>query len=131
MIENRKASYEYELLEKYEAGIKLKGHEVKDIRLGVCNLNNSYVIFKNNKPYILNMTIYQNNDTRELLLHKNEILKLQQAVKLKGLSLVVTKGYFKRNLFKIEFYLARGKNLHDKRESIKKRDLERQNKEGY
>ena len=88
---NKKALFEYEIIEKYEAGIKLQGTEVKSIREGSCNINDSYVIIKNNKPYVLNMNIakYKNGNifnhdetrTRELLLNKSEIRKLQAKVK--------------------------------------------------
>lgn len=100
------------------------------------NIDNSYIIIRNNIPYLLNSFIdkyanrYSFNEKderrdRELLLNKHEILKLSQKVKEKGLTIVCTKAYFKGNLLKIEIALARGKNLHDKRETIKKRDIER------
>ena len=132
---NKKATFEYEILDKYEAGIKLQGTEVKSIREGSCNINDSYVIIKNNKPYILNMNIakYDNGNifnheetrTRELLLNKSEIRKLEAKVKEKGLSIVALKLYFKEALVKVEIALARGKNLRDKRDSIKERDVSR------
>jgi SsrA-binding protein len=132
---NKKATFEYEILDKYEAGIKLQGTEVKSIREGSCNINDSYVIIKNNKPYILNMNIakYKNGNifnheetrTRELLLNKSEIRKLEAKVKEKGLSIVALKLYFKEALVKVEIALARGKNLRDKRDSIKERDVSR------
>ena len=132
---NKKATFEYEILDKYEAGIKLQGTEVKSIREGSCNINDSYVIIKNGKPYILNMNIakYKNGNifnheetrTRELLLNKSEIRKLEAKVKEKGLSIVALKLYFKEALVKVEIALARGKNLRDKRDSIKERDVNR------
>ena len=132
---NKKATFEYEILDNYEAGIKLQGTEVKSIREGSCNINDSYVIIKNNKPYILNMNIakYKNGNifnheetrTRELLLNKSEIRKLEAKVKEKGLSIVALKLYFKEALVKVEIALARGKNLRDKRDSIKERDVSR------
>ncbi len=132
---NKKATFEYEILDKYEAGIKLQGTEVKSIREGSCNINDSYVIIKNNKPYILNMNIakYKNGNifnhdetrTRELLLNKSEIRKLEAKVKEKGLSIVALKLYFKEALVKVEIALARGKNIRDKRDSIKERDVNR------
>ena len=132
---NKKATFEYEILDKYEAGIKLQGTEVKSIREGSCNINDSYVIIKNNKPYILNMNIakYKNGNifnheetrTRELLLNKRECDKLVSKIKLDGLTLVATKAYFKDSLVKIEIALARGKKLQDKRETIKERDINR------
>ena len=135
ICQNKKASFEYFLLDKYEAGIKLKGTEIKSIRAGKCNINDAYVIMKNNRPYILNMFIakYDNGNifnhdelrTRELLMHKHECVKLSNKIKLEGLTLVATKAYFEGSLVKIEVCLAKGKKLTDKRETIKKRDMER------
>ncbi len=132
---NKKASFEYFILDKYEAGIKLKGTEIKSIRQGKCNINDAYVIMKNNRPYILNMFIAKydhgnifNHDelrTRELLLNKHECDKLSSKIKLDGLTLVATKAYFKDSLVKIEIALAKGKKLQDKREAIKERDTKR------
>ena len=135
ICQNKKASFEYFLLDKYEAGIKLKGTEIKSIRAGKCNINDAYVIMKNNRPYILNMFIakYDNGNifnhdelrTRELLMHKHECIKLSNKIKLEGLTLVATKAYFEGSLVKIEVCLAKGKKITDKRETIKKRDMER------
>ena len=129
---NKKASYEYFILDKYEAGIKLEGTEIKSIRAGKCNINDAYVIIKDNKPYILNMFIGKydfgnifNHDelrTRELLLHKNETLKLASKIKLEGLTLVALKACFDGSLVKIEIGLCKGKKTEDKRETIKERD---------
>jgi SsrA-binding protein len=137
ICQNKKASFEYFLLDKFEAGIKLRGTEIKSIRAGKCNINDAYVIMKNNRPYILNMFIakYDNGNifnhdelrTRELLMHKHECIKLANKIKLEGLTLVATKAYFEGSLVKIEVCLAKGKKLTDKRETIKKRDLERIN----
>ena len=132
---NKKASYEYFILDTYEAGIKLKGTEIKSIREGKISINDAYVIIKDNKVYILNIFIGKydhgnifNHDetrTRELLLHKKECEKLQSKIKLEGLTIVATKAYFKDALVKIEICLAKGKKLHDKREAIKERDTNR------
>lgn len=132
---NKKATFEYFILDKFEAGIKLKGTEVKSIREGKCNINDAYVILKNNRPYILNMFIAKydhgnifNHDelrTRELLLHKHECDKLASKIKLDGLTLVALKAYFEGSLVKIEIGLAKGKKLADKRETIKERDTKR------
>lgn len=129
---NKKASFEYFILDTFEAGIKLKGTEIKSIRAGKCSINDAYVIIRNNKPYILNMNIakYDNGNifnhdetrSRELLLHKHEVEKLASKVKLDGLALVATKAYFQGSLVKIEVALGRGKKLHDKREVIKERE---------
>ena len=138
---NKKASFEYFILDKFEAGIKLKGTEIKSIRAGKCNINDAYVIIKNGKVYILNMHIakYENGNifnhdelrTRELLLNKHEINKLVTKVKLDGLTLVATKAYFKDELVKIEIALAKGKKTEDKRQSIKERDTNRELEKKY
>lgn len=132
---NKKVGFEYFILEKYEAGIKLTGTEIKSIRAGKCNINDAYVLIKNNKPYIVNMNIAKydkgnifNHDefrTRELLLHKHEAVKLATKVKLEGLALVALQAYFHGSLVKIEIALARGKKLHDKREALKEKDSKR------
>lgn len=132
---NKKATHEYFILEKYEAGIKLKGTEIKSIRESKCNINDAYVILRNNRPYILNMFISKyeqgnifNHDelrTRELLLHKHECDKLASKIKLEGLTLVALKAYFVGSLVKIEIALCKGKKLQDKREDLKQRDAKR------
>ncbi len=132
---NKRASHEYFILETYEAGIKLTGTEIKSIRAGKCNINDAYVVIKNNRPYILNMHIAKydqgnifNHDetrTRELLLHKHESIKLATKVKLDGLALVATKAYFEGSLVKIEVALCRGKKLTDKREALKEAESKR------
>lgn len=132
VAENRKASHEYFILDKYEAGIKLTGTEIKSIRAHKVNINDSYVIIKDMKVWAINMNIakYDNGNifnhdetrARELLLHKHEILKLFNKVKLEGCTIVPLKLYFKDALLKVEIGLCKGKNLHDKREDLKKRD---------
>ena len=133
---NKKATFEYFILDKFEAGIKLKGTEIKSIREGKCNINDAYVIIKDGKVYILNMHIAKydhgnifNHDelrTRELLLNKHEINKLVSKIKLDGLTIVALKAYFKDALVKIEIALAKGKKTEDKRQSIKERDTNRE-----
>lgn len=132
VAENRKAYHEYFILDKYEAGIKLTGTEIKSIRAHKVNINDSYVIIKDMKVWAINMNIakYDNGNifnhdetrARELLLHKHEILKLFNKVKLEGCTIVPLKLYFKDALLKVEIGLCKGKNLHDKREDLKKRD---------
>ncbi len=132
---NKKANFEYFILERYEAGIKLKGTEIKSIREGKCNINDAYIIMKNNRPYLLNMHIskydhgnifnHEETRTRELLLHKHEAIKLANKIKLDGLTLVALRAYFEGSLVKIEIGIARGKKLEDKRETIKERDSKR------
>lgn len=132
---NKKANFEYFILEKFEAGIKLTGTEIKSIRAGKCNMNDAYVILRNNRPYLVNMHIskYENGNifnhdedrTRELLLHKNEAVKLATKVKLEGLSIVALRAYFVDALLKVEIALCRGKKLSDKRETLKEKDSKR------
>ena len=135
VCQNKKVGFEYFILERYEAGIKLTGTEIKSIRAGKCNINDSYVIVRNNRPYILNMHISKyeqgnlfNHDedrSRELLLHKHETIKLATKVKLEGLPIVPIKAYFEGSLLKIEIALCKGKKLTDKREAIKEKDSKR------
>ncbi|MBQ9024079.1 MAG: SsrA-binding protein SmpB [Bacilli bacterium] len=135
-ILNRKARYDYELLDKFEAGIVLTGTEIKSIRNGQANLKDSYAIIKNGEAILLNMHISEykqgnvfNHDetrTRKLLLHKNEIKKINDKISIKGLTLVPVKLYFKEGKAKIELAIARGKHTYDKKETIKQRDIERE-----
>lgn len=142
-IVNRRASYEYQFLSKYEAGIVLNGPEIKSIRSGQANLSDAYCIFIGNELYLKSMYIKEydhatteNIDSRrdrKLLLHKAELKKLERRVKEKGLTLIPYRVYFsERNLVKIEIALGQGKKSFDKRETIKekdtKRDLERMSK---
>lgn len=134
-INNRKAKYDYELFDSYEAGIELTGTEIKSIRQGNCNLKDSYVVIRNEEAYIINMYISEykegnifNHDetrTRKLLLHKKEILKLNDKIKINGFTLIPVKLYFKKNRAKLQISLARGKKTYDKRQSIKERDINR------
>ena len=135
-ILNRKANFDYEIIDTYESGIVLTGTEIKSIRLGKANLKDSYAIIKNNEIFLLNMHIssyeqgnrfnHEETRTRKLLLHKKEILKLRDKLELDGLTLIPLKLYFKNGKAKILIGLARGKKNYDKRESIKKKDIDRQ-----
>ena len=135
-ILNRKANFDYEIIDTYESGIVLTGTEIKSIRLGKANLKDSYAIIKNNEIFLLNMHIssyeqgnrfnHEETRTRKLLLHKKEILKLRDKLELDGLTLIPLKLYFKDGKAKILIGLARGKKNYDKRESIKKKDMDRQ-----
>lgn len=134
VAENRKAHHEYFILDTYEAGIKLTGTEIKSVRANKVNINDSYVVIKDLKVWAINMNIakYDNGNifnhdetrARELLLHKHEILKLFNKVKLDGCTIVPLKLYFKEALLKVEIALCKGKNQRDKREDMKKRDQE-------
>ena len=135
-INNRKAKFDYEIVDTIEAGIALKGTEIKSIRNGNANLKDSYAIIRNGEVFLLNMFVSEykegnqfNHDetrTRKLLLHKKEILKLHDKIRLEGFTLVPLKLYFKENHAKILLGIARGKKQYDKRESIKKRDSMRE-----
>ena len=134
-ILNKKARFDYEILEKYEAGIVLTGNEIKSIRKGSCNLKDSYVLVKNSEVFVLNMHIsnydkgVNNLDetrTRKLLLNKNEINKLQGIVEIKGYTIIPVRLYLKGNIAKLEIAVAKGKHTYDKKEAIKKRDTERE-----
>ncbi len=134
-ILNRQARHNYFIESTYECGIVLKGTEVKSIRAGKCHLKDSYAIVRNGEIFLLNMfishykegSIFNENETRtrKLLLHQSEIRKLNDEVKLKGLSLVPLKLYFVKDKVKIELGVCRGKKNYDKRETIKQRDLQR------
>lgn len=137
-ILNRKANFDYEILDTYESGIVLTGTEIKSIRLGKANLKDSYAIIKNNEIFLLNMHIssyeqgnrfnHEETRTRKLLLHKNEIRKINDRIKIKGLTIVPLKVYFVRGKAKVEIGIARGKHTYDKKESIKQRDIDREMK---
>lgn len=134
-INNRKAKHNYQIYETVEAGIVLTGTEIKSIRNGRANIKDSYATIKNLEAYIINMHIssYENGNifnhdetrTRKLLLHKKEILKLHDKIRLEGYTLVPLKIYFKNSHAKVLIGLAKGKKNYDKREDIKKRDIER------
>ena len=132
-IFNRRAKFDYFIEEEYEAGIVLTGTEIKSVRNGHCNIKDSYGILKNNEVYLLNMFIGQyregnifNHDetrSRKLLLHKKEILKLNDKIRISGYTIVPLRLYFKKNKAKLEIALAKGKKTYDKRETIKQRDI--------
>ena len=133
---NREAKYNYFILEEIECGIVLTGTEIKAIRTGKVNLKDSYAVIRRNEVYLLNTHISEykegnifNHDprrSRKLLLHKKEILKLNDKINQEGLTLVPLKLYFKKNKVKILLGLCKGKKTYDKRETIRTRDLERE-----
>lgn len=132
---NRKAFHEYHILEKFEAGLHLKGSEVKSIREGKVSLKQAYVFIRKGEAWlkgayiaVYSHTGFEGHDTvrtRKLLLHKREIKKIDATLAAKGLTAVPLKLYFKGGLIKIEFGLAKGKKLYDKRDTKKKKDVER------
>jgi SsrA-binding protein len=135
-ILNKKANYDYQIEDTYEAGIVLTGTEIKSIRDGKAQLRDSYAIIKRGELFLLNMFISPYNEgssfnheetrTRKLLMHKKEIIKLGSKIQEMGYTLVPLKLYFKNNKAKILLGLGKGKKSYDKREAIKKRDQERE-----
>ena len=135
-INNRKARYNYQIIDKIEAGIVLTGTEIKSIRDGKANITDSYASVKNGEAFLINMHIstYENGNifnhdetrTRKLLLHKNEILKLNDKVRIGGFTLIPLKVYLKNGRAKVLVGICKGKKNYDKREDIKKRDIERE-----
>ena len=133
---NREAKYNYFILEELECGIVLTGTEIKSIRNSKVNLKDSYAIIRNHEVNLVNMhiaeytegNIFNHNPrrNRKLLLHKREILKLEEKVNQEGCTLVPLKLYFKKNKVKILLGLCKGKKTFDKRETIKERDLKRE-----
>ena len=135
-ILNRRAKYDYFITDEYEAGIVLTGTEIKSIRQGKVNLKDSYAIIKNNEIYLLNTHIstyekgniynHDENRTRKLLMHKKEILKLNNKTTLEGYTLIPLKIYFSKGKAKVLIGVCKGKKNYDKREVIKKRETERE-----
>jgi SsrA-binding protein len=135
--ENKKALFDYEVLERYEAGLVLFGQEVKSIRTGHINLSGTYVAIRDGEPLLLGVKIlpYQPNNAgadynderpRKILLNKKEIDYLAGKTKTKGFSLIPLKIYDNNGRIKLEFGLAKGKKKYDKKEKIKKRDTQRE-----
>jgi len=135
-IINKRAKFDYFVEEEYEAGIVLTGTEIKSVRNGHCNIKDCYGIVKNNEVFLLNMFIGQykegnifNHDetrNRKLLLHKNEIKKIANAIELNGLTLIPLKLFFKDNKLKVLLGVCKGKKTFDKRETMKERDIKRE-----
>lgn len=130
---NRRARYDYRLFDKYEAGVSLTGVEVKAIRGGRANISSAYAKIINGEIYLVNANIqvkgvkdYDPLRTRKLLLNKTEIISIQTKIKQKKLTLVPTKLYTKGRLIKIEIALAKTKRKFEKKEAIKKKDIERE-----
>lgn len=133
---NRKAYYDYEILDKFEAGIALKGTEIKSIREGRVNIKDSFARVVKEEVFLMNMHIspyshgnIQNHDplrTRKLLLHRREINKLLGTLTKKGLALIPLSLYYKKHRVKVELALAKGKKEYDRREAIKNKDILRE-----
>ena len=134
---NKKAYFNYFIESEYEAGIVLKGSEIKAIRQGKCAINDAYIRIKNNEAFIINSFIDVYNEAsifnhearreRKLLLHKKEIKKLYNYASIDGYTLIPLKMYLKNGYVKLSIGVGKGKKLYDKRESIKERDLKRNN----
>lgn len=135
---NRQATHEYFVLERYEAGIVLEGSEVKSIRLGNVNLKDSFCLLVSGEMIIKNMHVslydkagaFNSKDAkrdRKLLLHKEEIVKINSKVSQKGLTLIPLKLYFKDALIKLELGLCQGKHTYDKKRAIMEKDIKREN----
>lgn len=132
---NKKAFHDYFIEEKFEAGMVLKGTEVKSLRAGKANMNDSFALVKNGEAFLHNLHISpydfgnrENHDPdrmRKLLLHKKEIGRLFGKIREQGYTAVPLRLYFKNGLVKVEVGLAKGKKLHDKRETMKKKDMAR------
>lgn len=142
---NKKARFEYSIIDTKEAGIQLVGTEVKSIRGGHCSIAEGYVIDENGELFLKNVNIsaykhgnINNHDPlrkRKLLLHNREITRIIKYIKEKGITVIPLKFYFKGNLIKVEIGICKGKKLYDKRENIKERDtkkaIEREMKKRY
>ncbi len=131
-IYNRKARFNYNLFDKYETGISLVGGEVKAVRQGSVDISQSYAKVINGEAFLINANIpvagkkdYDAQRTRKLLLHKKELVSIESKIKAKKLTLVPVKVYTKGRLIKVEIALAKSKRKYEKKESIKKKDIER------
>lgn len=135
-IKNKKANYDYFVEESIECGIELKGTEIKSLRKGSADIKDCFAIVKNNEVFLLNMYIAKyeegnrfNHDerrTRKLLLHKKEIKKIREKIEREGYSLIPLKVYLSNGKAKVLLGVCRGKKNYDKRQSIKERDLKRE-----
>lgn len=138
IAENRRAGFEYFLLDKYEAGIVLTGDEIKSVRLGSFSIAESFAFIKDNECFLRNTYIKEYGNAfnvtrkkseerrdRKLLLHKIEIEKIRKKLETEHLTLVPVKAYFKGSNLKVEIAVAKGKKLYDKREALKKKDVDK------
>lgn len=132
---NKKASHDYFLLDTFEAGIVLQGTEIKSVRANKVNIADSYCLIRNEEIFVINMhiakykegNIFNHNETRtrKLLMHKKQIIKLQNKIMQDSLTLVPTKVYLDHGLCKLEFAVAKGKKNYDKRQALKEKDAKR------
>ncbi len=139
ITQNKRATFEYFIEQKFTAGIQLQGSEVKSIRAGKTSINEAYVTFKNGEVFILNMHIakfeassifnHEETRTRKLLLNKHEINKILGAKEKDGMTIIPLTVELHQGLIKVVIAIAKGKKLYDKRETIKERDLEREKRQ--
>jgi len=137
---NKKAHHDYTLMETFEAGIVLQGTEVKSLRAGKCSIKESFIQIKNNEAWLVGATIsmyshgnlnnHEEQRSRKLLLHKKEIVKIENEIKIQRLSVVPTKIYFTKGKVKLEFALGKGKKNYDKRQDEAKKSVERKLRQG-
>ena len=137
IAKNKKAYFDYELLEKFEAGLVLKGSEVKSIRAGRVNLKDSFIRLVQGEAFLFNAHIgllntthhyygHEERGSRKLLLHKKQIAKLAEAIQKEGLTVVPLQLFFNdRNIIKLQIAIGKGKKLHDKRNDLKEKDMKR------
>ena len=137
IADNKKAYFDYFIEDKFQAGLVLEGVEIKSVRAGKVNLKDSYVMIKNGEVFLMGAHIaeYEKADglnkvdtrrTRKLLLTKSEIRKLERKVNIKGYTIVPTKMYLSHNLAKLEIAVAKGKELYNKKDSLKEKDIKRE-----
>lgn len=136
VAQNRRARFDYEILDTYEAGLVLKGTEIKSVRINGASIAEAFVSAKGSELYLMNSFIspyqqggvfnHEERRDRKLLLHHKEVHKIFQALTQKGLTCIPLSLFFKGDFLKIKVAIAKGKKLHDKRSALKKRDLERE-----
>ncbi|MEX2405580.1 MAG: SsrA-binding protein SmpB [Candidatus Paceibacterota bacterium] len=142
LVSNKKIARDYEILETYQAGIELKGFEVKSVKASQGSLDGAYISIRGSEAFLVNATIpafqpanapqdYDPERPRKLLLHKREIKELSEREKEGGLTIVPLKLYTKTRFVKIELALVRGKKKHDKRETIKRKDMQRDTERSF
>jgi len=137
---NKKARYDFFIQETYEAGISLQGTEVKSLRLGKCSIKEAYVQIKNSEAWLMGATIslyshgnmnnHEEQRSRKLLLHKKEIIKIENEVKTQRISVIPTKIYFNKGKVKVEIGLGKGKKKYDKRQDEAKKSAEKRLRQG-
>lgn len=126
IVKNKKANFEYEILDIYESGIVLTGDDVKNIRSGKLNISDSFCNIINNEIFLNNLVISSKNDIKKLLLNKKEINQLKSKVEQHGLTIIPLEVYDNNGLIKVKITLAKGKKLYNKKQDIKEKDLNKE-----